>query len=98
MRNLTPLLPLLVACATGAPLVEPAPVTASEQAYADAQRAIAQRADTVRVGKADPPAAMKELGPLEAVDRAGCGPNGRRGTYEEAYRNLKFAAAEAGAD
>lgn len=45
----------------------------------------------------DPPAALKEIGPVEVVDGYDCGMFGKRGKYEDAYILLKNKVAEMGA-
>jgi hypothetical protein len=58
---------------------------------------LAPGAEAVRIGTADPPFGMVELGPIEVSHGSGCGALGETGTYAGAYGRMKNAAARIGA-
>ena len=60
-------------------------------------RTMTSGAESVRIGRDNPPEGMTEIGPIEGTDGHGCGGFGERGTYDNAVIALKNEAVSLGA-
>lgn len=58
--------------------------------------AVSPEAQQITIGKSDPPAGAREVGPVEATHGHGCGGFGARGSYESALAELRNKTAEMG--